>query len=102
MVSQVAVAIERDEAITRINSVLERLASAQGHEYASIPTQGKDQSIVNKNQLVYIAQMLDDLFAPAKEITDAEDATADNTPAPLPTAETDTLVQPLRLTKGKR
>lgn len=66
MASQVSVAIERDAAIARINAVLEHLADEKGHEYAPLPTQGREQAIVVKNQLVHIANALETLIEPSK------------------------------------
>jgi hypothetical protein len=75
MASQVSVAIERDEAIARINTVLERLAVEQGQEYAPLPTQGREQTIVVKNQLVHIADALERLLS--VPIVEALEADAD-------------------------
>lgn len=63
MASRVAVAIEKEEAIQRINAALARVAQETGLEYDPLPTQGKDADVVTKNQLVHIADAMDRLFA---------------------------------------
>ena len=73
MASQVSVAIERDAAIHRINTVLNRVAEEMGQEYAPLPTQGREQAIVVKNQLVHIADALERLLsAPIVEALEGE------------------------------
>lgn len=69
MASQVSIAIERDAAIDRINAALALLSQQGGRPYDGIPVQGRDQQIVNKNQLVYIADTLDALVTPAPDGT---------------------------------
>jgi hypothetical protein len=63
MASRVSVSIEKDDAIARINAVLQRIAGESDQSYDPLPTQGKDAEIVTKNQLVHLADALERLLA---------------------------------------
>lgn len=87
MASRVAVAIERDAAIQRINNTLARLAEEAGHEYAPLPTQGRDAEVVTKNQLVHLANTLDTLFNEGVIAEPVEDGDRDTEDADIPPAD---------------
>jgi hypothetical protein len=77
MASRVAIAIEKESAIKRINVVLERVAGEAGEPYAPLPTQGRDADIVTRNQLAHLADALERLL-PVIVNTDADRDTEDS------------------------
>jgi hypothetical protein len=105
MASQVSIAIERDAAIERINAALEGLSDDAGVPYDGIPVQGRDQSIVNKNQLVFIADTLEALLvkdAPSADAT-LEDGDRDTEDALVETpSDVEAQVAVLRPTSKKK
>jgi hypothetical protein len=80
MASQVSIAIDRDSAIARIDSILAENAQTAGVEYAPLPLQGKDQNIVIKNQLVHIADALEAILGKAERVDAVDGSEADTEP----------------------